>query len=234
MTAFFKADALFDLVPDTVFFLKDALGRYTEVNQTLVSRCGLTSKAQLIGKTAQEIFPSELGAGFLLQDQAILNGSGPIVGQLELHLYPNRTQGWCLTWKVALLSPDAKVVGLAGLSRDIAQLVVSIPKPDALSKVLEYVRANLDAPLKLDDLAAKAKLSVFQFDQRIRSLFGISAGQFVIRARLEKAVNLLNQSTMPISQIAQACGYGDQASFTRQFRKSVGVTPMAFRVAQKG
>ena len=34
------AEALFDLVPDVVFFVKDGVGRYVAVNHTLVSRCG--------------------------------------------------------------------------------------------------------------------------------------------------------------------------------------------------
>ncbi|MDP2022210.1 MAG: AraC family transcriptional regulator, partial [Hydrogenophaga sp.] len=71
--------------------------------------------------------------------------------------------------------------------------------------------------------------SVFQLDQRIRGLFGVTAGQFVLRSRIERACDLLRHSRDPISEIALTCGYADQASFTRQFRKSVGLTPSAYR-----
>ena len=94
---------------------------------------------------------------------------------------------------------------------------------------IEHVARHLDSPLPLEELAALAGLSVFQLDQRIRGLFGVTAGQYVLRARIERACDLLRHSRDPISEIALACGYADQASFTRQFRKSVGLTPSAYR-----
>lgn len=226
---FFRGDLLFDQVPDTVFFLKDLQGRYTAVNQTLVGRCGFEHKAELIGKTVEQVFPLPLGSGFSQQDQRILQGGPAIHGQLELHLYVNRRPGWCLTWKVAISDPQGRIVGLAGLSRDIQPPAGSAQETAAVSRVIEHVAQHLDAPLPLEELAALAGLSVFQLDQRIRGLFGVTAGQYVIRARIERACDLLRHTGDPISEIALACGYADQASFTRQFRKSVGLTPSAYR-----
>jgi AraC-like DNA-binding protein len=57
----------------------------------------------------------------------------------------------------------------------------------------------------------------------------VTAGQYVLRARIEQACHRLRHSLDPISEIALDCGYADQASFTRQFRKSVGLTPSAYR-----
>ena len=62
---------LFDFVPDTAFFLKDRAGRYIAVNQTLVERCGLRSKADLLGRTvvryspanSPRVMPSRIGSG---------------------------------------------------------------------------------------------------------------------------------------------------------------------------
>nr|GEU28650.1 HTH-type transcriptional regulator PtxR, putative [Tanacetum cinerariifolium] len=50
----FFAEALFDALPDVVFFVKDGQGRYVVVNQTLVQRCGQRHKAALIGRTPAE------------------------------------------------------------------------------------------------------------------------------------------------------------------------------------
>ncbi|OGB14198.1 MAG: hypothetical protein A2W72_12565 [Burkholderiales bacterium RIFCSPLOWO2_12_67_14] len=225
----FQGDLLFDHVPDTVFFLKDTQGRYTAVNHTLVKRCGFEHKSELIGKTAQQVFPLPLGSGFSQQDQRILQGGPVISGQLELHLYGNRKPGWCLTWKVPITDPQGRIVGLAGLSRDIQQPMGSTNEAAAVSRVIEHVARHLDSPLPLEELAALAGLSVFQLDQRIRGLFGVTAGQYVLRARIERACDLLRHARDPISEIALACGYADQASFTRQFRKSVGLTPSAYR-----
>ena len=92
-------DRLFDGVPDIVFFIKDALGRYMAVNDTLAARCGLADKDQAIGRTAEELFPPPLGDAFAAQDREILRGGSGIRDHLELHLYPGGRRGWCLTYK---------------------------------------------------------------------------------------------------------------------------------------
>lgn len=224
----FIGTELFDAVPDTVFFVKDGQGRYMVVNRTLVERVGLRRKDQLIGRTAQEVFAGSFGARFAAQDRAVLRDGKTVNGVLELHFYPGRREGWCLTWKVPLRGPDGRIVGLSGLSRDL-QPAAQQADTAGLSRALDHARENLDRPLRLPELAALAGLSVFQFDQRVRALFGLSAGQYITRARIEQACSLLRQGASPISRIAQECGYGDQAAFTRQFRKSVGLTPKRYR-----
>ncbi len=98
-----------------------------------------------------------------------------------------------------------------------------------LARALDYIRENIDAPLRLDELATMAGLSRYQLDQRLRGLFGVTGGQYVVRARIDHACTLLRAGEDAISSVALACGYGDQASFTRQFRKSVGLTPSDYQ-----
>src|SRR5882724_161583 len=90
---------LFDTLPDIVFFAKDRRGRYTHCNQTLLDRLRLTSRAQLIGRKADEVFPGPLGQRFVEQDDQVLREGREVTDQLELHLFPNRVPGWCLTHK---------------------------------------------------------------------------------------------------------------------------------------
>jgi AraC-like DNA-binding protein len=101
----------------------------------------------------------------------------------------------------------------------------------ALSSVLGHIHDHLDSPLRVPDLATRAGLSAFQLDQRIRALFGLSTGQYLTRARIEFACDRLRRTDVAISIVAQECGYADQAAFTRQFHKSVGLTPRAYRGA---
>jgi len=82
-----------------VFFVKDLEGHYVVVNQTLVRRCGLREKSALLGRKASDVFPSRLAANYAAQDAMVLNGAKELRDQLELHLYPNRSPGWCLTQK---------------------------------------------------------------------------------------------------------------------------------------
>jgi len=52
---------LFDQAPDVAFFIKDALGRYVVVNDSLLDRHGLESKVEAIGKRPSEICPGVFG-----------------------------------------------------------------------------------------------------------------------------------------------------------------------------
>src|SRR5689334_3311657 len=88
----FFAEALFDALPDVVFFVKDPRGRYAVVNETLARRCGARAKAELLGKTAEEVFAPPLGASYAAQDAQVLAGRA-IRDRLELHLYPDRSRG---------------------------------------------------------------------------------------------------------------------------------------------
>ena len=53
--------ALFDQLPDIVFFVKDVEGRYTSANRTLAERCGLRDKGELLGKRPSDVLGDTLG-----------------------------------------------------------------------------------------------------------------------------------------------------------------------------
>jgi AraC-like DNA-binding protein len=227
----FLGEELFDRIADTVFFLKDRNARYVAVNDALVRRCNLPGKTDLVGRTAREVFPAPLGERFEGQDLRVLREGLSINGRLELHLYPDRRQGWCLTWKEPLNDRTGKIIGLSGISRDVPSLTSLQPNMTGLPSVLGYIHEHLDSRLRIPDLAKRAQLSVFQFNQRIRIVFGLSAGQYLTHARIELACNRLRRTDSTISIVAQQCGYADQAAFTRQFHKCVGLTPREYRRA---
>src|SRR3954451_4916533 len=99
-------ERLFDSLPDVVFFAKDRRGRYTHANQTLLDRLRLSSREQILGRGAYEVYPGPLGQRYAEQDAQVLREGREIAGQLELHLYPDRVPGWCLTHKLAWREPE--------------------------------------------------------------------------------------------------------------------------------
>ena len=222
-------DRLFDGVPDIVFFVKNADGRYMAVNDTLAARCGLADKAGALGLTAEEIFPPPFGNAFALQDREILRGGDPIRDHLELHLYPGGRSGWCLTFKEPVLGKNGQIVGICGISRDLHSPGQQGEDFAALSSAVDHIHCHYDEPLRLPALAEMAGLSVYQFDQRIRSLFHVTAGQYLVKVRIDTACKRLSGSHEPIAQIALACGYSDQSAFSRQFKQAVGISPLAYR-----
>jgi AraC-like DNA-binding protein len=227
-------EGLFDRVPGVVFFIKDTHGRYRSVNQTLVERCGARSKGDLVGRTAQEVFPRPLGSRFLEQDLEVCRGGSPITQQLELHLYPTRIEGWCLTDKIPLRADDGAVIGVAGISRDLQTTADDAVGLAELAAVLDHARAHYGTPLRVDDLARIAGLSVYQLNRRLRIVFGITASQLVTKTRIDAASAMLRSSSKSVADVAHACGYFDQSAFTRVFRRTVGVTPQQYRERHRG
>jgi len=225
----FTGEALFDCLPDLVFFIKNSRCEYVVVNQTLVDRCGRREKRELVGRRADEVFPSPLGRSYRAQDEQVLRSGKPIRDQLELHLYPTGGWGWCVTNKLPLRGRDGRMIGLFGVSKD---LQAANERSEDFSQVAEAVRrihTQYDQPLKVRDLARRAGLSVYQFEQRMRRIFQITAGQLIQKVRMEAAVQRLRESDESIAAISLGCGYSDQSAFTRQFRQTVGMSPSEYR-----
>lgn len=222
-------EELFDLIPGVVFFVKDRYGRYLLVNRTLVDRCGARCKADLLGRTAREVFPPPLGARFSEQDLAVCRNGRAITQQLELHLYPTRKEGWCLTDKIPLRGPEGTVLGLAGISRDLQPPGGTGDGFAELAAVLRHVRTDIGSELRVEELAEVGGLSVYQLNRRLRRLFGITAGQLITKTRIDAASRLLRSGPARVADIAHACGYCDQSAFARVFRRTVGLTPQQYR-----
>jgi len=199
------------------------------VNNTLASRCGLVDKDDAIGLTAGELFPPPLGNAFALQDQEILRSGRAIHDRLELHLYPGGRSGWCLTFKEPVFGKNGQIAGICGISRDLDSPGEQGENFAAMSAAIEYIHRHYDEALRLPGLAKMAALSVYQFDQRIRSLFHVTAGQYLVKVRIDAACQRLSRTEEPIAQIALSCGYSDQSAFSRQFKQAVGISPMAYR-----
>ena len=221
--------ALFDRLPDVVFFLKDAGGRYLAVNATLVRRLGRRDPSQILGKTARELFSAPLGQRYLEQDLAVVRTGAEVTDLLELHLYPDRREGWCLTNKVPVRGAGGRTVGVAGTSRDVQAPSETSEGFSDLAEAVRTIREEYHRPLRVESLAALARVSPWQLTRRIRALFGLTPAQLIIRTRLDAARRMLAGGREPIGQIAVACGYCDQSAFTRQFRASVGLTPAQYR-----
>ena len=225
----FTGEAIFDCLTDLVFFIKNAREEYVVVNQAMVERCGRREKSEIIGRTADETFPGPLGRSYRAQDERVLRTGQPILNQLELQIYPSGGTGWCLTHKLPLMGREGLVIGLVGISKDLQAPRETGEDYANVAEAVRHIQYHFDQPLKVQELAAMAGLSSYQFEQRMRKIFQITAGQFIQKVRMDAAVHRLNETDDPISQIALDCGYSDQSAFTRQFRQTVRLSPAQYR-----
>lgn len=226
-------EQLFDHVPETVFFIKDRRGHYVAVNQTLVERCGLREKRELIGRHVRAVFPKELAERYANQDETVLRTGHPIIDRLELHWYVRRQSGWCLTTKLPWRDEAGNIAGLVGISRDLRAPGDRETIPKSLAATLEHLETHCADPLSPASLARHAGLSPVRFARLIKRIFRMTPHQLITQTRLAAASHLLRETDRSVAEIAFDCGFYDHSAFTRAFRSVTDLTPTQFRGLQK-
>lgn len=93
----------------------------------------------------------------------------------------------------------------------------------------ELLVEHLDGKVRLTRLATECGLSVSQFARCFKASFGMSSHQWLVTKRVDRAKELLRQTTLPLTDIAVQSGFGDQARFTRSFHSIVGTSPGRWR-----
>jgi AraC-like DNA-binding protein len=92
-----------------------------------------------------------------------------------------------------------------------------------------YLRAHLEHPLQVKQLAQQVSLSVSHFCRAFKDSFGTTPHMHIIRLRLERAKQLMLETQDPLSDIALRCGLADQAHLSKLFRRWMGESPNAWR-----
>jgi len=118
-------------------------------------------------------------------------------------------------WETECLTLDA--YGEDGLS------------PSQFRRVIESIRERISRTVTVTELARDAGLSVTYFSQRFKSSSGFSPHQYLLRLRICRAKELLEESESPVIDIAAACGFETQQHFARIFRRLTRQTPTEFR-----
>ncbi|WP_300620903.1 AraC family transcriptional regulator [Dokdonella sp.] len=222
-------ETLFDRLPDIVFSIKDRDGRYIAMSEAAVARCGLKRKQDAVGKTAFELFPRPMAERYARQDERLFRTAKPIVDNLDLTIYRDGSAGWCLSTKEPLLDADGRIVGLACISKDLIEPTRAKLIDAGFAETIDYLLEHYDSPLRMEDLAQRAGLSPAQFDRRMKKIFHLSAGQYLIKTRIDHAARLLAGSDLAIADIALQAGFSDQSALSRQFRQVTGFAPRQYR-----
>jgi AraC-like DNA-binding protein len=98
----------------------------------------------------------------------------------------------------------------------------------------EAMNANLNKDISIADLARELGLSSSHFARAFRQATGRPPHRWLLERRVETAQRLLLNSTMTLQEIAIACGFTDQSTFTRAFTRLVGTSPAAWRRLRQG
>jgi len=111
-----------------------------------------------------------------------------------------------------------------------------IPRPVAkdergrLSTLLDWLRAHLAERHSIESLAARVSMSPRTLQREFKATTGESAYSWIVRERVERARELLEQRQVPLTRVAEAVGAGSVESLRHHFRRLVGTTPAAYRL----
>ena len=96
-----------------------------------------------------------------------------------------------------------------------------------LTKTMTIIANQIESnSVNVDDLASELAMSTSQFRRRLSAITGETPQGYITNIRMQKARHLLDtNSDMTILDVAKDCGYDDQSSFTRAFKRFFGVTP---------
>lgn len=104
----------------------------------------------------------------------------------------------------------------------------------SIAQAAQLMEANIEEPLSLAELAQLIKVSQRQLQRLFRRKLGITPAQYYAAVRLRRARELLQQTVMPIKDIAVACGFRFPCHFSRSYRGHFGHPPGGERQATVG
>jgi transcriptional regulator GlxA family with amidase domain len=158
----------------------------------------------------------------------IVTGAGAAAGiDMCLHLI-RRDHGAALANSIAriLVTPPHRD---GGQQQFMTAPLADGGDADRLAGVIAWARANLDRPLPLDTLAARALMSRRSFVRHFKAATGATPHAWLLSQRLSLAQELLETTSLPIEQVAERVGYRNAAVFREQFAARQGLAPRDYR-----
>jgi AraC-like DNA-binding protein len=122
---------------------------------------------------------------------------------------------------------------MAALILEEGRLKANWREVERLIPVLEYIEANLGAPLERKDLAEQSYLSVSRFAVLFRTVLAVPPGDYVREVRLQRGQTLLLSTPLTVYEIAKHCGFKSEFHFSRLFKTRFGSSPTFYRSQRK-
>ena len=98
-----------------------------------------------------------------------------------------------------------------------------------MAKVASHIQKNYREPIRIEELAGIANLSVSQLQRKFKRIYDSTPIQYINKLRIHEACEMLKDANNSITQIAFHCGFGSSSFFSTQFRHAQGESPSAYR-----
>lgn len=100
---------------------------------------------------------------------------------------------------------------------------------DTIAMAISLMLENTDRKLSLKELAQNVKLSPSHFSRLFQNQTGHSPIDYFIQLKIQRSCRLLDNPNLTIAEVARATGFEDQFYFSRQFRKTMNMSPLKYR-----
>jgi AraC family transcriptional regulator len=97
--------------------------------------------------------------------------------------------------------------------------------------VIDYIEANLAGRIEAKELPRLVNLSTSHFFRAFRISVGIPPHEYITQRRIDRVLNMLRMTNVPLLQVAVECGLRDQSHLCKVFRRVVGQSPNEWRRA---
>lgn len=141
--------------------------------------------------------------------------------------------GSALSPETRQLFIKASLLNILGvLSENTLLTAAKIPKNEsieAIKTVLSYIQEHYAEKIYVSDLAGLLNLNEQYFCRFFKKAIGQSPIAYLNEYRIRKAIELLTDTSMPITDICLECGFNNFGNFLREFRKQTGSTPLQYK-----
>ena len=97
-----------------------------------------------------------------------------------------------------------------------------------INAIADYIRENYSQELSLSVLSKQFALSESCLSRKFKAVSGFGLNEFITSVRIHNAERLLAQGDLPVTRVAELCGYSDSNYFAAVFKKIKGMSPVKY------
>ena len=98
-----------------------------------------------------------------------------------------------------------------------------------VAQAIRFIRANVDRPVKVNDVAQAVAISRRMLERRFRRILQRSVNEEIKQVKIKRCVQLLFETDLSISEIATTMGFSSMDHISRYFRTAIGMSLSAYR-----
>ncbi len=98
-----------------------------------------------------------------------------------------------------------------------------------VDRAAELIRQKYSQIITIDDIIAEIPISKFHFIRTFKRIMGMTPYNYLTNYRINSAKLFLRTTDMPVSEIADKCGFSDTSNFIVQFKRHTNQTPLQYR-----